>query len=70
MASSSLANQLGKNRNVQNSTPPCGNIRVPIQVGIVAKLGERVKKEIKNKEGFLMQHFKSWKDINIILFIS
>jgi hypothetical protein len=50
--------------------PPCGNIRVPIQVGIVAKLGERVKKEIKNKEGFLMQHFKSWKDINIILFIS
>jgi hypothetical protein len=39
---------------------------VPIRVGIVAKLGERVKKEIKNKEGFLMQHFKSWKDIKII----
>jgi hypothetical protein len=30
----------------------------------------RVKKEINNKEGFLMQVFKRWKCINIILFIS
>jgi hypothetical protein len=30
----------------------------------------RVKNEINNKEGFLMQVFKRWKRINIILFIS
>jgi hypothetical protein len=48
------------------------NMRVSIQVGIGVlprvKPGGRVKKEIKN-EGFLMQVFKSWKDINITLFL-
>jgi hypothetical protein len=28
------------------------------------------EKEIKNREEFLMQVFKRWKDINIILFLS
>jgi hypothetical protein len=36
----------------------------------VAKPGGRVKKEIKNKKGFLIQIFKRWKGINIILFLS
>jgi hypothetical protein len=31
-------------------------------------VGGRVKKEINNKEGFLMQVFKRWNNINIILF--
>jgi hypothetical protein len=50
--------------------PPLGNICTPIQVGIgVAKPGGRVKKEINTGKGFLMQVFKRWKDINIILFL-
>jgi hypothetical protein len=28
------------------------------------------EKEIKNREGFLIQVFKRWKGINIILFLS
>jgi hypothetical protein len=35
----------------------------------VAKPGGRVKKEINTGKGFLMQVFKRWKDINIILFL-
>jgi hypothetical protein len=31
-------------------------------------VGGRVKKEINNKEGFLIQIFKRWNNINIILF--
>jgi hypothetical protein len=36
----------------------------------VAKPGGRVKKEIKNREGFPIQVFKRWKNINITLFLS
>jgi hypothetical protein len=60
LASNSLANQLGKNRNLTKLTSPRVNIRVPIPVAIgVAKPGGRVKKEIKNREGFLIQKFSS-----------
>jgi hypothetical protein len=52
-------------------TSPRGNICALIRVGIsVAKPGGRVKKEIKNREGFLMKVFKTWKGINIIVFLS
>jgi hypothetical protein len=62
LASNSLANQLGKNRNLAKLTSPryacvdrgC-HCRFP--------LGGRVKKEMKNREGF-------WKGTNIILFLS
>jgi hypothetical protein len=69
-----LANQLGKNKTWQNSL-----LHVEIyacRIGLTstflphAKSGGRVKKEINNREGFLMQVFKRWKDINIILFLS
>jgi hypothetical protein len=36
----------------------------------VAKPGGKVKKEIKNRDGFLIQVFKRWNGINIILFLS
>jgi hypothetical protein len=71
MASNSLANQIRRNRNLAKLTSPCVNICTPIPVGIgMAKIGGRVIKEIKNREGFLMQVFKRWKGINIILFLS
>jgi hypothetical protein len=34
------------------------------------QVGGRVKREINNKEGFLMQVFKRWNDTNMILFLS
>jgi hypothetical protein len=40
-----------------------------VAIGVFA-LGGRVKKEIKNMEGFLMQVFKRWKVTNKILFLS
>jgi hypothetical protein len=50
-------------------TSPHGNIRARIAVGIgMANPGGRVKKEIKNREGFLIQVFKKWKNTNIIFF--
>jgi hypothetical protein len=45
MVSNSLANQLGKNRNLTKLISPRGNIRVSIPVP-----RGRVKKEIKNRE--------------------
>jgi hypothetical protein len=52
-------------------TSPHGNIRARIAVGIdMVKPGGRVEKEIKNREGFLIQVFKRWKNINVILFLS
>jgi hypothetical protein len=50
---------LAKNRNLTKLISPRGNIHTPIWVGIgVAKLGGRVKKEIKNRERFMIQVFK------------
>jgi hypothetical protein len=50
MSSSSLTNQISKNRNLAKLTSPHGNIRVPIWVDIgVAKPIGRVKK-IKNRK--------------------
>jgi hypothetical protein len=52
-------------------TSPRRNICAFIRVGIsVAKPGGRVKKEIKNREGFLMKVFKACKGINTIVFLS
>jgi hypothetical protein len=65
LAFNSLANYLGKNKNLAKLTSPCEKIRALIRVGIsVAKPGGKVKK-IKNRE-FLIQVFKRWKSINII----
>jgi hypothetical protein len=59
---------LAKIITLQNSLPQ-EEIYAPIRVGIaVAKPDEKVKKEIKNREVFLIQIFKRWKGINIILF--
>jgi hypothetical protein len=52
LASNSLANQLSKNRNLAKLTSPCAYMRARIVVAIV--VGGRVKKEIKNREGFPM----------------
>jgi hypothetical protein len=70
LASNNLINQLGKNRNFAKLTSPRVNIRalIPVAVG-VAKSSGRVKKEIKNREGFLIQVLKRSKCINIILFL-
>jgi hypothetical protein len=49
------------------------NIHASIRVGISVSLTRQTRwegeKEIKNIEGFLMQLFKWWEDINIILFL-
>jgi hypothetical protein len=52
MDSNSLANQLGKNRNLAKLTSP----RAYADRGCHRRfpVGGRVKKEIKNREGFLM----------------
>jgi hypothetical protein len=51
LVSNSLTNQLVKNRNLAKLTSPRGYMRARIVVVIGVPL---VKKEIKNKEGFLM----------------
>jgi hypothetical protein len=52
---------------LQNS-PPHAEIYALFDIG-VAKPGGRVKKEIKNREWFLIQVFKRLKGINIILLL-
>jgi hypothetical protein len=68
-----LTNQFGKNRNLAKLTSPQRKTRTLILVGIDVS-HEQVRaegeKEIKDREGSLMQVFKSYNDINIILFFS
>jgi hypothetical protein len=62
---------LAKIETLARLSSPRENIHAPISVAIgVSKPHGRVKKEIKNREGFLIQVFKRWKSINIILFLS
>jgi hypothetical protein len=54
MASNSLANQLGKNRNLAKLTSPRVYMRADRGCHRRFPAGGRVKKEIKNRERFLM----------------
>jgi hypothetical protein len=54
LASNSLRNQLGKNRNLTKLTSPCAYMRADRGCHGRFPAGGRVKKEIKNREGFLM----------------
>jgi hypothetical protein len=55
LTSNSLANQLGKNRNLAKLTSPHAYMRARVVVATRRfPVGGRVKKEIKNREGFLM----------------
>jgi hypothetical protein len=54
MASNSLANQLSKNRNLAKLSSPHVYMRADRGCHRRLHVGGRVKKEIKNREGFLM----------------
>jgi hypothetical protein len=55
LTSNSLANQLGKNINLAKLTSPHAYMRARVMVATRRfPVGERVKKEIKNREVFLM----------------
>jgi hypothetical protein len=54
LSSNSLANQLGRNRNLAKLTSPRAYMRADRGCHQRFPLGGRVMKEIKNKEGFLM----------------
>jgi hypothetical protein len=64
-------------KNVKNTPPAVWqktlehvNIRARLTVGIVVCRRWEGEKDINNREGFMMQVFKRWKSINIILFLS
>jgi hypothetical protein len=54
LTSNNLENQLGKNRNLAKLTPTCIYVRVDRGCHRRFPVGGRAKKEIKNREGFLM----------------
>jgi hypothetical protein len=54
LASNSLADQLGKNRNLAKLTSSRVYMRADRRCHRHFPVGGRVKKEIKNKKGFLM----------------